>query len=654
MRLGHALLDRVKRVRKRVAEQPRSTLAVALGSRGLVVAMLLYVLWPLLAHPSLYAGWDWEPINTHRELVAKTIDDFHQFPFWNPYSCGGHPAWGGLEGDTVVAMPWLFAYLGLPLAYAVRCEITMLAVWGAIGTWYFVGRFSRSSVVRAFAVVVFAVNGRWAIQLAAGHIWHLVYAWVPWTLLCIDYAFEQGPNAARARLRGCLLTGACLAAMVYGGGIYPLPQVAIMLFVYAAVISVVRRSPRPLVTLAIAGGFGIGMSAPKLLPMLDVLHRYPRTIISQEYFNLDQFVALLTNRDQHFTSTHAGIPWHSWHEAGMYLGWLSIIIFVAGLICARGHRALTFGILGCLIVVLAAGSFSQYAPWPLLHHLPVMSSQHVPSRWLFPGLLLLVCGAAAGLERLLVRAGNKRRSIELVGLVVVAIAVIDIGSVARLPLIDMFQLQGPSVEDSTGPFTTFVFLPRQLAYNPAPTQPATLPAAIANIGLIQCNTFHGLVNYPGAQVTDPSMLGRPKELGAHGVEELAYRGEVYLAHGNGSASFTEWSPNEFEVTVTGADVGDEVVVNQNWDPGWKVDGEPAVNYEHTIAAPVTSSQQVFHFVYRAPLFLLGCAIMLATALAAGFVIWRRRRSSTPDDKAGGAGGVTADSDEAEQARGASP
>lgn len=318
----------------------------------------------------------------------------------------------------------------------------------------------------------------------------------------------------------------------------------------------------------------------------------------------------------------------------MYLGWLSIIIIVAGLINARGHRGVTFGILGCVVVVLAAGSFSRYAPWPLLHHLPIMSSQHVPSRWLFPGLLLLVCGAAAGLERWLVRSGKRRTSIELVGLVVVAIAVIDIGSVARLPLTDMFKLQGPSVADSTGPFTTFVYLPRQLAYNPRPTQPATLPAAIANIGLIQCNTFHGLVNYPGAEVTDPDSVGRPKELGAHGVEEQAYRGEVYLADGKGSASFTQWSPNEFEVTVTGADVGDEVVVNQNWDPGWKVDGEPTVNYQYTIAAPVTSSQQVFHFVYRAPLFLLGCAIMFGTALGVGYLIWRRRRSPTPDGQNG--------------------
>src|ERR1039458_2008234 len=80
-----------------------------------VVAMVAYVLKPLLVDPHGYGRQDWDQMESHRYLVKKTILRFHEFPFWNPYACGGHPAWAGLESDSVVVAPWLPAYLLLSL-----------------------------------------------------------------------------------------------------------------------------------------------------------------------------------------------------------------------------------------------------------------------------------------------------------------------------------------------------------------------------------------------------------------------------------------------------------------------------------------------------------------------------------------------------------
>ena len=56
---------------------------LALGAAALVVA-------PVFMTMTGLGGHDWDPMETDRFLAIKTIKSYHQFPFWNPYSCGGH------------------------------------------------------------------------------------------------------------------------------------------------------------------------------------------------------------------------------------------------------------------------------------------------------------------------------------------------------------------------------------------------------------------------------------------------------------------------------------------------------------------------------------------------------------------------------------
>ncbi len=44
-------------------------------------------------------------------LAIKTIKHYHQFPFWNPYSCGGHTWWGGLENGVNLVSPFFPVYM---------------------------------------------------------------------------------------------------------------------------------------------------------------------------------------------------------------------------------------------------------------------------------------------------------------------------------------------------------------------------------------------------------------------------------------------------------------------------------------------------------------------------------------------------------------
>jgi hypothetical protein len=599
-------------------------LACGVLAAAVVLAMVVYVLRPVFSDPHGYGGHDWDAMESHRYLVQKAIRRFHEFPFWNPYACGGHPAWGGFEGDTVVVAPWMPAYLALSLPVATRVEIVASALWGALGTWLLASRFTRSPAARAFVVVVFAVNGRWALQLAAGHVWHLVYAWLPWSLFLFDRAVGAQPALGPPRPRDAVWLGVCFAMMVYTGGIHPLPQTVVALGAYALILAIATQSARPLGVLALSTAVGVGLSAPKLLPIVEVMQRYARAIDSRESLDLVQLAQLLTNREQPFSVSHAGIAPLTWHEVGMYVGTPALALIVVGVVAARGARARTLAAIGIVFVALALGSFSPYSPWALVHRLPILRSQDVPYRWLYPAVLLLACVAVAAGERLLVRAGRVRPFLEVAALAVVAWMAKDVGAVARLGLEDPMRVAGPKSPESTGPFHVEQRLPRELDYQSGEHAPTTLSAEIANIGTIECNTFDGLNNSGGLAHAVTGYEGRPSGLGAHGVGEAGYRGEAYLVDGVGTATVVGWTPSSVDVRVDGARPGELVVVNQNWDPGWSVDGERAIDHEATVAARVAVPAQTLHFRYRPRTLWLGLATFAITVAA--IILYARARA----------------------------
>jgi hypothetical protein len=112
-------------------------------------------------------------------------------------------------------------------------------------------------------------------------------------------------------------------------------------------------------------------------------------------------------------------------------------------------------------------------------------------------------------------------------------------------------------------------------------------------------------------------------VGAWGEDDPQYRGEAYVAEGHGTATIEAWTPNAVEVRVDGAKAGDRVVLNQNWDPGWRADDAPAASYQDAVAAVLTSPSQTVRFHYWPRGMTAGLAIF-AAALA-GALLWTLRR-----------------------------
>jgi hypothetical protein len=497
-----------------------------------------------------------------------------------------------------------------------RIEIVGMALISAIGTWLLAGRFTRSSGARALVCAVFVVNGRWALQTATGHTWHLAYAWTPWVFYGFDVACRLQPDPRR-KVFGVVLAGVAMAMMVYSGGIYPLPHTAFLLAVYASVLTVTSRRPEPLLALAGVAAVSVGLSAPKLLPILEMLNRFPRLVLSTEFIDLNAFLTLLTSRDQGIASRPANVPNWGWHEYGMFIGWGGLLALVCGGVFSRGPRPTALKWTAALALMLGFGDFHEYSPWNQLHRLPVFRSQHVPTRWEYPAVLLFGVLAAVVVERLLQmqRSGRARALGEVVVLAAAGWIAFDISRVAVLPMQAGFGVPAPVLRDEASNFHTEKVAPPALRYN-ADWAPPALSGEIANIGTIDCSTFPGLNSY----VREGLSAG----LGAKGKGDPAYRGEVFTASQKGTAEIQTWTPNVVTVQVAGAVPGDMVVLNQNFDPGWRVNGGSAANYHDTVAARIDSPSQAFVFRYRAPWWWLSLALFVLTVAGIVAAFWVAR------------------------------
>jgi hypothetical protein len=247
-------------------------------------------------------------------------------------------------------------------------------------------------------------------------------------------------------------------------------------------------------------------------------------------------------------------------------------------------------------------------------------SQHVPSRWLYPALLLLAVAAAAAFGRNMERLAL-RRQLELVLLLGCLTVAVDIGRESSLPMQHAFWMQLRPVPAATA-FQQYERVPRSLQYRRRDYAPEAIPATMAGVGVIQCALQPTLGMW-----APKTKSGRPSGMGARGREASDYRGEAFTASGVGKAALVSHTPNAVVVDVEGARRGDRLVLNQNFDAGWSVNGSTAEPYRDAISALLTAAEgrYIFRFWPRGLTAGLAMFVVSVAGLVALFV--RRRRTS---------------------------
>jgi hypothetical protein len=344
----------------------------------------------------------------------------------------------------------------------------------------------------------------------------------------------------------------------------------------------------------------------------------PRLIESAERLDLGALITLLTSRDQGFFARPARVSPYGWHEWGMYISWAGLTLLALGFVLTEGRREQALKLVGALLVLLGLGAFHPLAPWPLLHeHLPVFRSQHVPSRFLYPAVLVLGLVAAAGLGRIVQRRRRSMPWLDVALVVGVAAIGIDVARVAELPMKSaMWMVPRPIPAGRT--FQHEQEPPFQ--YQKRDWAGPVLLAMMGNTGVLNC---YGV----------PRSDDRP--IAARAPTDASYQGELYLlpvpGDGGGAAStvaIASWSPNRVVAELRDARAGSTLVYNMNFREGWRSDAGPVVPHEGLVAVAVPAGARSVSFWYRPPGLGTGTLIALFTVallLLAGAWPWLAER-----------------------------
>jgi hypothetical protein len=291
-------------------------------------------------------------------------------------------------------------------------------------------------------------------------------------------------------------------------------------------------------------------------------------------------------------------------------------VIVGGLVLVQGRRERALKLVGALFLLLGFGAFHRLAPWTLLHeHVPVFRSQHVPSRFLYPAVLMLAVVAASGLGRLVERRRRVAPWLDLVLAVAAAWLAFDVASVAQQPMRQAMWMVPPEIP----PGRSFHFEEQPpFHYRKRDWAGPMLLSMMANTGVLDCYGVPRSESWRWSAQT-PS--------------DPHYRGEVTL-EGGGEARIVAWSPNRVEVALEPLATSTVLVYNMHHWPGWHAALDPDADAEVVsqggrIAVGLPPGTRSLRLYYRPPGWRLGLAIFAVTSLML-LSWWRRCRDDDND------------------------
>jgi hypothetical protein len=284
-----------------------------------------------------------------------------QLPLWNPYAGFGLPLLFGFQAASL-SLPMLVTYL-FPVSFVFTIEVIVKLLIAGTGVLWLCRKLGLSWLPSIMAATTFELSGSFTGWLA----WPMggTFAWLGWTA-GFTLMVVRGPKRA-LHMVGLAVS---LAFAVYAGH----PETLVILLVCLVVLAVTtlvglavetgRMSSvvKPVLALAASAIAAICLSAPLLLPGLQIVHQANRTgelgvpLPSSSTLNLlfASYYGLPTTGSRWFGPAGYG----NYYESAAYIG--VVVVVLAGLAVVsrwRDSRVIGFGLVAlvCGLVMYSAG-----------------------------------------------------------------------------------------------------------------------------------------------------------------------------------------------------------------------------------------------------------------------------------------------------------
>jgi hypothetical protein len=563
----------------------------ALWGFGLGSLAMACIIW----HPAFYDLYatgpaDWQMIHHNWEAAWVAMTRHGEWPLWDPYHCGGVPILGNPESQAL--SPLFFLSLLFEPTVGVKIFVVIHAFAGLLGMAILARKhYDVGNAGAAVAAVAWAGSGFFAWHVSEGHGTFIPFFLAPWLILSF--------RASIADIRYTVAVAALMTVVIFEGGTYPFPYFA-LLIAFDGLVCLVRTRERGRVV-------GVGILAAvvtallagiRLLPIRATLAELPRDV---ESFDAITFAELL---DMYVAPTHAARFGHEyrWHEYGTYVGWGVLICAAIGLVPALRKKKVHL-VVGLLFFgSLLMGNFHPYAPWTLMHELPVYDSLRVPTRFTVFASFYLALLAGMGLDAVKTALGRRYRPSWMPRVAPKLIALVALGLV-----FDIVWTNYPATN-------RFDWAP-VLEEDPVPSY-----------FLVRGQNYHfQYASYPRRGVGTPACY--PWGMRWHVARglQVGVRPQVRVVEGRGTVDAFRRTNNRVEVEVTMTEPG-RILVNQNYYPGWTASVGTAVDLDGKLAVDLPEGSHALVLRYRPPMLWEGAAATVAGLLAcAGIFAWRRRR-----------------------------
>ena len=566
----------------------------ALALAALSLALSIYAWSSMIAaypHPSNGDGLMYQKI---LEAGRASIARYHEFPFWNPYECGGYPLWDNPQGFAGAPLLWIVFFVNSTAT--IYLWVVAHVALGFASMWLFARHEVKLSRAATFvAAAAWAYSGFHQQHYAGGHLTFVSWVFFPLALLLWRRAEHD--------VRCAVGLGVLLAWMFYEGAVYPLPHLVLLLG--AETLTRVwppRRLPQVLRAAVIAGVVAFTIAAGRLLPVLDQLRQHSRPALNDvDAITWPTLKAMFLAR-QHGRDVHG--QQYVWTEWGAYLGPIVLTLGLLGIVAGGAETAWMAALLG-FAFVLMCGHFAKWAPWSLLTaHIPPFKEMRVPSRFRATVLLFLAVYAGVAVDRLLTavqRLVPSRPWSRATQTLVLAIALLGVGDIIGVGI------------DTIPQFFT--------------SAPLTKPEPAAH--------FYyggpGLAGFPDQPAQNRGELSCYDEWG-FGQGSHLWQGDLPQARATDDGVTVEAvsrTQNTFTIDVVAQRPGARVLLNTIYDDNWKTSIGRTVNLANQLAIDLPEAGR-FHVTARARPRTFVAGAMLTVLGIAGTVTFfvrdaRRRR-----------------------------
>lgn len=538
---------------------------------------------------------DWNYRFSLDTIYRRTLAVYHQFPFWNPYTCGGTAGLADPEFQFLSPLGMLELMLGIPAG--IRLSIwTSLVILG-LGMLTLSHRLRLSPEAGFLAALITTYSSATILKIVESHV-TIIYAfmWLPWVLWAWLVAYDHASRLSsppRKTLSWTIICGLFLAMMFFSGGIYFLMYTVL---IFIGLIFLVPRHLNAWRVTMLAGLWAIGFSGIKLIPVLYWLRQFPDTHYTPSVSTLNHLVDIFFGRFMHgalvlYQQTSG------WHEYAAYIGYGTLLLALLG--STQMKRPLVRSLLiavGLTTILASAG------PWliPVFDHASFLPRSNM-SRVVLLSVTTMALLAGLGLDQLRQKLWPYR---VVITSLIIGIMAIDLLSLAYPISQQAFTIPpvSPTVPPAAAPIS---FTSENYPYRKASIEHNRDYAAI----------LAGYGTFSFCSVLTPIPGVRTIQLEKNpAFATITPPGDIQLKY---------WTPNQITVRYNTPQPA-LITLNTNFAHGWQSSHGSVINNERRLAAQVPAGSGEIQFQYHAPGFRLGALLSLLTVgLASWFLVLKR-------------------------------